>query len=90
MKSPKPNQTLCQVFMAELNTTNIMKPVITHGKYETTIAMPIDADNRQAIYVKRPSGWFGVEAYTLQRNSSIIIDMDDDLAEALDRILAKN
>jgi hypothetical protein len=67
-----------------------MKPIITKGRFETTIAMPIDSANRQAIYVKRASGWFGVEAYTLQSNTSTIIDMDDDLSEALDRILAKN
>jgi len=79
------NQTQTKT-MSALNT---MKPSITKGK-EPTIVMPIDSANRQAIYVKRSNGWFGVEAYTLQRNSSIIIDMDDDLSEALDRILAKN
>lgn len=64
-------------------------PVITKGK-DPTIAFPIDEDNRMLVFVKRPTGWFGIEAYTLQPNSSTIIDMDDDLSETLDRILAKN
>jgi len=71
------------------NTAMKTELKITKGK-EPTIVFPTDSENRKAIYVKRPTGWCGVEAYTLQSNSSIIIDMDDDLSEALDRILAKN
>lgn len=64
-------------------------PIVTKGK-ESIIEFPIDADNRMLVFVKRPTGWWGIEAYTLQSNDFTIIDMDDDLAEALDKIVAKS
>lgn len=66
-----------------------MNPTVTNGK-EPTITFQVDDQNRRACYIKRATGWSGIECYTLQPNSFTVIDVDSDLAEALDKILAKN
>ncbi|CAB4167448.1 hypothetical protein UFOVP861_23 [uncultured Caudovirales phage] len=56
----------------------------------TSITFPIDEANRQTTYTKGADGiWKGAERYTLQANQIEFIEVDEDLAEALEKILAR-
>lgn len=57
---------------------------------ETLICCPIDSSNRQLQAIKRTDGtWLFTEAYTDQSNSTKILEVDEDLVETFERILAK-
>jgi hypothetical protein len=54
-----------------------------------SITFPIDSENRQATYIKKNNVWKGSESYTLQPNSINFIEVDEDLAAALEKILLR-
>lgn len=57
---------------------------------ETLIVFPTDDQNRQLQAIKRTDGkWLFTESYTLQSNSTSILEVDEDLVEAFEKILAK-
>jgi len=79
MKSPKPNQTLCQVFMAELNTTNM-------NKFTAKIQAATLADAKEWSASSEPMMW-AIEflgGFSVLQVSEVI----DELEAKLESLLA--